>query len=197
MKLNHFRTAVLLLGLLILGSALVVMLNQTVKRQVPPSVMSDTDKQAPFSLTSPVLTSQKTIPDIHTCAGEDIAPPLNIQNPPADTESFAIIAHDSNQNDSDKVHWIIWNIPAQTHLITANTIPPKAVQGTTDNQKVGYAGPCLTDGTDTTNYTFDLYALNDTLKLDSGTTRDALVAAMNGKVIDKTTLTVTSQAKKP
>ena len=46
-------------------------------------------------------------------------------------------------------------------------------------------------------YAFELYALNDTLSLDSSTKRDGVISAMNGKVISRTQLvgTVTADPK--
>jgi phosphatidylethanolamine-binding protein (PEBP) family uncharacterized protein len=47
-----------------------------------------------FAITSPAFVDQGEIPIRYTCEGEDVSPPLEWTDPPAGTESFALIIDD-------------------------------------------------------------------------------------------------------
>lgn len=192
MHLKHIRPVLLFLGLLILAIAIVIMINQTFKRQVPSIVVPQQTEEAQFKLSSLAFKAGAAIPNLYTCLGENISPPLAIENPPENTEEFVIIAKDSNDNAEDKVHWLIWNIPATTTSMLEQTIPEGAVQGTSDDGKQTYSGPCPAVGTKS-NFTFEIFALNDHITLAPEATYDTVVSAMNGKVITRTILVGTSQ----
>lgn len=87
------------------------------------------------------------------------------------------------------VHWVLWNIPPNTHALSENvnksgTLPTGALQGRNDFGKVGYNGPCPPPGK-THRYYFRLYALDAMLALEPGATRQQLDAAMKGHVLGK------------
>jgi Raf kinase inhibitor-like YbhB/YbcL family protein len=54
-------------------------------------------------------------------------------------------------------------------------------QGTTDFRKIGYGGPCPPSGTH--RYYFKIYAVDKELGLDSKTTKDQLLKAMEGHIL--------------
>ena len=183
---KHARPPLLLIGLIILVIALAVMVRQTFNRQVP-SVETATQVQtnAPFKLSSPVFDADGTIPAKYTCNGENVNPPFTIQNPPGNAKDFVLIMHDPDATTGDRVHWLVWNIAIETTLVRENSIPLNSVQGTAQSGKQNYEGPCPPKGTGVHRYVFELYALNDKLSIPPETTRDGLIAAMNGKVISK------------
>ena len=47
-----------------------------------------------FELTSSAFRHEGDIPDRHTCVGENVSPPLEWNDPPGGTRSFALIAED-------------------------------------------------------------------------------------------------------
>lgn len=192
MQLKHIRPVFLFFGLFILAIAVVIMINQTFKRQVPSIVTPAAQEADQFKLTSTAFKAGGTMPDVYTCVGENVSPPLTIVDPPENAVDFAIIARDSNDAGSDKVHWLAWNIPAGTNQIAERTLPSGTVQGTTDGGKAAYSGPCPAVG-GKSNFTFELYALNDHVTLAPEATYDTVIAAINGKVIARTTLVGTSQ----
>lgn len=196
MQLKHFRLVILLLGLIILAGALSVMLNQTVRRQVPSIVSNDTRPQKPFTLSSPAFSTGSAIPTVFTCLGQNISPPLVIENPPTNTQNFVLIARNSSNTESDKVYWLVWNIDKDVRTINQNSLPTGASQGLNDDKQPGYHGPCLNESNTYAYYTLELYALNDTLNLPVDTTYDRAIATMNGKVIARTILTGTVQPTK-
>lgn len=196
MEIKHLRPPLLIFGLVILAATLVIMMKQTFRREVPsiePAVQ--TVEGAQFSLSSTAFENGATIPAIYTCSGANINPPLTIENIPGNAKEFVLIMLDPNAPTGDWVHWVVWNIPVDTSAILEHSIPAGAKQGTTDSGNTGYGGPCPGAGSGTHRYIFELYALNDTLELESETKRAGVISAMNGKVIAKTQLTGTVAAK--
>ena len=66
-------------------------------------------------------------------------------------------------------------------------LPGGARQGRNDFRKIGYNGPCPPPGKPH-RYFFKLYALNTTLQLNAGSSKQELEKAMQGHIADKTEL---------
>lgn len=142
-----------------------------------------------FTLTSTAFASGAAIPDAYTCKGADVSPVLVWSSPAGQISSFAIIMDDPDAPAGTWVHWVLWNIPPNTHALPENvnksgTLPTGALQGRNDFGKVGYNGPCPPPGK-THRYYFRLYALDAMLALEPGATRQQLDAAMKGHVLGK------------
>ncbi|MDB5161428.1 MAG: hypothetical protein JWO96_808 [Candidatus Saccharibacteria bacterium] len=144
---------------------------------------------AGLQLISPVFRDGENIPVQYTCKGQNVNPPLNIMNAPAGTLSFALILHDPDAVSGDFLHWLVWDIPPSTSSILPNSVPVGAVQGSNDNGKIGYTGPCPPKGTGVHRYIFELYALDKTLDLDRGASREDVEKAMAGHVLEEAVLT--------
>ena len=153
--------------------------------------MSSSDK---LQLTSPVFKNAGTIPAQYTCRADNVSPPLNIVNPPAETKSFALIMHDPDAPVGDFVHWVVWDIQPATHTIPANGLPVGARQGVNDFKNNAYGGPCPPPQTGTHRYIFELYALDTSLALGSDTTRNVLEDSMQGHILQKAELIGTFSA---
>lgn len=140
-----------------------------------------------MKLTSPTFSHNKAIPAKYTCDGENISPALQWSDVPSGTNSFALIVDDPDAPAKVWVHWILFNIPDTTKALFENTDQGPFIQGATDfNGKQGYGGPCPPSGTH--HYHFTLYALDTLLDLPAGTTKEALLNAMQGHILEKTTL---------
>ena len=106
------------------------------------------------------------------CVGENVSPALSWSNPPAGTQSFALLMHDPDApTGSGWWHWVVYNIPASVSSLPAgagdpqkNLLPAGAVQGRTDFGTSGYGGPCPPPGKPH-RYYLRLYALK-VAKLD-------------------------------
>jgi hypothetical protein len=138
-------------------------------------------------LTSTAFTEGGTIPRKHTCDGEDVSPPLIWDNVPGGTKSFALICDDPDAPMGTWVHWVLFNLPADTRSLPEAVPPDKelpsgARQGTNDFRKIGYGGPCPPPGKPH-RYFFKLYALDTTLDLPAGSTKAQVVKAMDGHVL--------------
>ena len=137
-----------------------------------------------FQITSPVFENNGFIPKKYTCDGADVNPQLLIANVPAGTKSLALIVDDPDAPAGTWVHWVVWNIAAQTHEIKENSVPNGATQGLNDFRKHNYGGPCPPSGTH--RYFFKLYALGTILMLDIKTTKAHVEKAMGEHIIAET-----------
>lgn len=140
-----------------------------------------------FQLKSAAFGDGSTIPAAYTADGEDYSPPLSWSNPPPDTVSLALICEDPDAPRGLWVHWVIFNLPATPtelpeHVPTDGTLANGALQGKNDFRKLGYGGPAPPPGRPH-RYYFTLYALDTSLKLPAGASRDALLSAMRGHVL--------------
>lgn len=111
-----------------------------------------------MKIESPVFKNNELIPPKYTCDGENINPPLKLDEVPENTKSLVLIVDDPDAPMGTWVHWTIWNINPQTVEISENSCPQGAVEGITDFGIAGYGGPCPPSGTH--RYFFKLYALD-------------------------------------
>ena len=112
-------------------------------------------------------------------------PPLTVSGIPEGTKSLALIMDDPDAMGAVGkiwVHWVAWNIdPTKTELELT-----KLTEGMTDFGEVGYGGPAPPDKRHT--YVFKLYALDSKLDLPDKSTKADVEKAMEGYIIEQTTL---------
>ena len=126
------------------------------------------------------------IPSVYTCDGQDLAPVLTISEVPASTQELVLIVDDPDAPMGTWVHWLLYNLPANTSTIDNKNLPVEAKQGMTDFGRASWGGPCPPSGTH--RYFFKLYALDKKLDLPSGVKKSDLEKALNGHVIEQTEL---------
>ena len=131
-------------------------------------------------ISSPAFENEGIIPSKYTCDGDDINPPLEIDNIPAGTKTLAIIVEDPDAPKGTFDHWIVWNIPPESP-VEENRIP--GMSGKNGSGKTGYYGPCPPSGYH--RYYFHVFALNKSLELEDGEDKKALKAAMEPHIIAK------------
>ncbi len=145
----------------------------------------------PFELMSTAFAPGEPIPRKYTCDEEDISPPLRWSDPPQDTQSFALIADDPDAPVGTWVHWVLYNLPAETRALP-ESVPPDADlpdgsrHGKNSWRRLGYGGPCPPRGTH--RYFFKLYALDTVLDLASGARKKQLLQAMEGHILGQAEL---------
>jgi hypothetical protein len=120
---------------------------------------------SPMTITSPAFKDGESIPDIYTCDGSNINPPLEFTNVPVEAKSLALVVNDPDAPSGNWVHWAVWNIPPTSVGLHAGEKIAGAVEGLTSFGRNGYGGPCPSTGEH--RYVFKLYALNTTLRLQS------------------------------
>lgn len=140
------------------------------------------------------------IPLRYTQAGDEVSPPLTWSDPPANVQSFVLIAHDLDATNSDgtldTLHWLVWNIPAGAralaeHVAQGSELPDGSRQISVSGPY--YRGPAAPATGPEHHYVFDLFALDAMVDVKPvgapvAQTRAAVVAAMAGHVRGKATL---------
>jgi Raf kinase inhibitor-like YbhB/YbcL family protein len=140
-----------------------------------------------LTLTSAAFRDGQPIPAQYTADGGNVSPPLQWDDPPEGTKSFALVCEDPDAPRGTFTHWVLFNLPAESRELGENvpreaTLPGGAAQGANDFDKTGYGGPAPPPGKPH-RYTFTLSALDTRLDLRPGVTRDQLRAAMKGHVL--------------
>ena len=153
-----------------------------------PLIMGCVQEEKTIHIKS-VFENNGIIPKKYTCDGEDVSPPLFIENISKDAKSIAVIVEDPDANYF--THWVIYNIPPIGEIpenISKKKViekPFKAMQGKNDFGYYGYGGPCPPSGTH--RYYFKIFVL-DTVLEDKEYTKDELLNAMKGHILQKGTL---------
>ncbi len=137
-------------------------------------------------ITSSAFEEGGLIPPKYTCDGDDISPPLQWDPVPEGTKSIALISDDPDAPMGTWVHWVLFNLPADTRELQENIpkdeiLPNGARQGISDFHRIGYGGPCPPSGTH--RYFFKIYALDTELDLDAGAGKSDLLNAMEGHIL--------------
>jgi hypothetical protein len=146
----------------------------------------------PFRLTSPALEDNAPLAtknagdrkDNPNCVGQSISPPLRWTNPPAGTNSFALLLVDpEGRGGLGVVHMVIYGIPAAVTDFSEGELSKSSDKFVGGKSTMGlpvYFGPCTPPG-DWHHYTFTLIATDlDPKALQPGMTRDELFAALAG-----------------
>ncbi len=154
----------------------------------------------PFAISSSVFKHNAPIPRRYTCDGQDLSPPLAWSGVTEQARSLVLIVDDPDAPDPAApkltwVHWLLYNLPADSHglpeAIPPTDLPTGTRQGHTNWDRTGYGGPCPPVGRH--RYFFKLYAL-DTVLPDLGNVyKPALLKAMQGHVLANTELIGTYQ----
>jgi Raf kinase inhibitor-like YbhB/YbcL family protein len=133
-----------------------------------------------LTVKSPAFENNKLIPPKYTCDGNNVNPPLAIENVPDETKSLVLIVDDPDCPTGTWDHWIVWNI-TPTSKIEENTVP--GTEGINTARKHSYGGPCPPWGTH--RYFFKVYALDAKLNLNSNSNKKDVEKAMQGHILAK------------
>jgi len=146
-----------------------------------PSSKNGVQPMENLKLSSPAFQENTEIPGKYTCKGENINPALNITGIPKGTKTLALIVDDPDAPRGTWVHWVVWNIPAETKTITEDNVPSGARQGLNNFNRQEYGGPCPPSGTH--RYMFKLYALDAALVLKENSKKEDVEKAMQGHLL--------------
>jgi hypothetical protein len=150
-----------------------------------------------FHLESPAFGDGDLIPAIHTAEGLNLSPPLRWGGAPGPTRSFALVLNDPDAPAGTWVHWVLFNIPAEIHglpagleraPLLANGARHGSCWGVRDFHRIGYQGPQPPSG-ETHRYSFQLFALDQPLELEPGSSVFSLQNALDGHVLARAELT--------
>ena len=140
-----------------------------------------------IQISSTAFTDAGDIPQVYTCDGENLSPPLAWKSVPEEAQSLALIVDDPDAPVKVWVHWVLYDLSPRLSnlpdgLALGAELPSVGMQGKNDFNKFGYGGPCPPRGK-AHRYYFTLLALDQMLNLPAGATKTELENAMKGHVI--------------
>ncbi len=154
-----------------------------------------------LALTSSAVDSNGRLLDRFTAYHDNLSPPLSWTQV-LDVAGYAIVVEDPDAPiDHAFVHWMIWNIPAETTFLPPGLPqrsrldhPKGAVQGRNGKAGLGYFGPRPPAGQGPHHYHFELFALDRLLTLEPDATLSELLAAIKDATIAKADLVAIYEA---
>ncbi len=140
-----------------------------------------------IKITSKVFNEGDPIPDRYACKGINVSPPLEWEGV-LGTVKYAIICEDPDAPSGTWTHWVIFNLPSDTTTLSEwvmerEELENGAKQGFNDFGTIGYRGPCPPGGTH--RYYFNVYSIDTEIPLPAKITKDDLLKAMNGHIINE------------
>jgi Raf kinase inhibitor-like YbhB/YbcL family protein len=126
-----------------------------------------------MKLTTTGFADGQAIPAEFTCDGAGLSPPLQWSQPPAGTQSFALVVEDPDAPKGSFHHWGVYDIPMSARQLNtgAGVIGARALkQATNDFGDAAYGPPCPPSGDKAHHYRFRLLALD--FEQLSGTPKD-------------------------
>jgi Raf kinase inhibitor-like YbhB/YbcL family protein len=152
---------------------------------------------APMRLMSNSFIDGGAIPLKYTQAGEQASPQLAWANAPMGTQSYVLHMHDMegarNKTTEDQLHWLVWNIPAETRALPEGVPMGDLKDGSHQTSATGngvYRGPGAPANGPYHHYVFELFALDTKIDVpanpaDPFDTRAKVLAAIQGHVLGK------------
>ena len=183
-----------IIGLVIVSLLLIVSFAVAGCAQQTPPAESPEDINTEFVLTSSAFAEGAHIPVKYTCDGQNISPPLDWNQAPAGTVSFALIMDDPEAGNY--THWVIFNLPPNSSNLPEDVpkvekLASGALQGKIASggigYPIGYFGPCPFKGS-SHHYRFILYALDTSLDLAAGASKEQVLKAMEGHILAQSQL---------
>jgi Raf kinase inhibitor-like YbhB/YbcL family protein len=144
-----------------------------------------------MTLSSPAFVHEDDIPELYTCDGADLSPPLTFSSIPAGTVSLAVVCDDPDAPVGVWDHFVLFNLSPATPglpegLPEAPSYPDGSLSGRNSWGRLGYGGPCPPQGAH--RYYFTLYALDVPLPLSSGASKKDVLRAAKGHILESSTL---------
>ena len=141
-----------------------------------------------LELLSNAFKNEERIPELYTCKGKEISPPLIWKNIPKDTKSYALIMDDLDTPIGILNHWILYNIPPKKNQLLEDiphevNLADNSIQGRNSMRRTGYMGPCPPWGEH--RYVFKLYALDTVLDINPKMNKRKLLKAIEGHVLEQ------------
>ena len=123
-----------------------------------------------------------------------MSPVLAWTAPPPGTQTLAIIVDDPDAPAGTFAHWVVFNLPTDLREIPEERPGSVSIfggiHGINDYGLLGYRGPCPPSGPAHT-YRFTLYAVDISLELDAASTRQQVLAALEGHILEQSLVTGT------
>lgn len=139
------------------------------------------DVPAAIEVTSSAFAADEEIPVVHSCAGQNISPPLDWTGVPDEASELALVVDDPDAPRGTFTHWILFGLPPSTSSLDEDAVPAGAKQAKNSAGRAEYMGPCPPSGTH--HYRFTVYALDNSLQLADGAATDQALGAISEHAI--------------
>jgi Raf kinase inhibitor-like YbhB/YbcL family protein len=143
-------------------------------------------------LTSTAFADGQFIPAEFTCDGAGRSPPLQWSEPPAGTQSFALVVEDSDAPNGTFRHWGVYDIPMSARQLNngaGENGTRKLSQTKNDFGDSGYGPPCPPHVDKPHHYNFRLMALDVERLPGAPGDAKAILDQSSGHVIGSANLT--------
>jgi Raf kinase inhibitor-like YbhB/YbcL family protein len=138
-----------------------------------------------IELSSPAFEPGGSIPTKHTGEGQNVSPALRWSGLPEGTKEIALICDDPDAPRTEPwVHWVVYKIPAERTGLPEGGAQ-EALEGKNDFGTQGYGGPMPPRSHGVHHYRFKIYALDAELEAVAGLTKDRLLEAIEGHILDE------------
>lgn len=153
-----------------------------------------------MNIKSSAFFDTTPIPKKYTGEGDDMSPPLEVNDVPHEAKSLVIICDDPDAPRSEPfVHWVLFNMdPKMLELVEGASGSGRiegAIEGMNDFGKHGYGGPMPPVGHGMHHYRFKVYALDTKLDLSKNATKKDLLVAMKGHILVQSEIVGTYERK--
>lgn len=129
----------------------------------------------------------------YTGRGENLSPEFELENLSPEAKTLAITLEDLTHPIKDFTHWVIWNLPASSHIpggIPGGTCLP-SLGGARQGIGYGlhrYAGPKPPRGS-THAYRFTIYVLDTQIALSAHSTKRGFQKKAHGHILQEGSVT--------
>jgi Raf kinase inhibitor-like YbhB/YbcL family protein len=146
-----------------------------------------------LTLLSSAFNEGENIPSRYTCDADNISPPLTIQGVPEGTKMLVLTVDDPDvptalRPDGMFDHWVLYSIPAETASIGEGSILGNA--GLNGRGNGAYTGPCPPPDYEpsTHRYYFRLYAVDTMINFVKIPSKNDVLSAIEGHILEKAEL---------
>jgi Raf kinase inhibitor-like YbhB/YbcL family protein len=145
-----------------------------------------------LELAAESFADGQPIPEKHSAYDQNVSPTLRWKAGPAETQSYVVLMEDPDASITPLpvVHWVAWNIPADTTELREGLPPmeglnePKGMrQGMNSLGRPGFFGSKPPKGDPAHRYYYQVFALDKKLDLPPGATRQQVIEASQGHVL--------------
>jgi Raf kinase inhibitor-like YbhB/YbcL family protein len=144
-----------------------------------------------WTMKSADFSSGALLPAKHVCDAKDqgsgVSPDLSWAPPPAGTAALALVVTDPKSRRGEWVHWLVFDMPPTTVALPSG-IKDVGTDGISDENWLGWSGPCPQRGTGAHQVVFDLIALDAPSGLGVASSLSMLAPHLRDHTIARTRL---------
>jgi Raf kinase inhibitor-like YbhB/YbcL family protein len=155
----------------------------------PPPTVDPAATPAAMTVTSDSFGAGETIPERHTCHGENLSPQLSWSDPPEGTESLAVFVDYPEGVLGSTNYWVLYNLPTDlTELDEGQPTGTSLAGGLQGDNMVdrnpSYFGPCIEPGLPEAEIVVRVVALNTKIRPSDVATQSIFIEReMEGHVL--------------